>query len=219
MADTSRTNTDLLVELGQLRALIADKIATTPVRLGPGGTDRLANELTLAVAVYVGRHVLPADALALANPPRPAETQWVVETRWNDGPWRPYGAPWPDREEARSDFHETVHAAGGRMRQRSREYRLVRRSTTYAVEAEHTPEQQDEPKTSWTPGPVGLARAAEIAHRPPAQEQRAEPENPRAVCTCGHTRGEHVTVSGRLLCDVCDPDSTDNLVCKEFEEL
>ena len=41
----------------------------------------------------------------------------------------------------------------------------------------------------------------------------------RTVCVCGHTRGEHATVNGRLLCDVCVPDSTENLVCKEFEAL
>jgi hypothetical protein len=51
------------------------------------------------------------------------------------------------------------------------------------------------------------------------EQQPKEAENPRTVCVCGHTRGEHVTVSGRLLCDECDPDSTDNLVCKEFEAL
>ncbi|MFI1485707.1 hypothetical protein [Streptomyces sp. NPDC020747] len=63
-------------------------------------------------------------------------------------------------------------------------------------------------------------------HRAALKEQPAvvsqpdeEAHGPRTVCTCGHTRGEHVAVSGRLLCDACDPDSTDNLVCKEFEAL
>jgi hypothetical protein len=41
----------------------------------------------------------------------------------------------------------------------------------------------------------------------------------RTVCVCGHTRGEHLTVSGRLLCDACDPDSTDNRTCDGFEAL
>jgi hypothetical protein len=48
-------------------------------------------------------------------------------------------------------------------------------------------------------------------------QQPKEAENPRAVCVCGHTKGEHITVSGRLLCDACDglrPDA-----CKEFEAL
>ena len=48
---------------------------------------------------------------------------------------------------------------------------------------------------------------------------QTEADNPRTVCVCGHTRGEHARVSGRLLCDVCDPESTDNLACKEFEAL
>lgn len=66
---------------------------------------------------------------------------------------------------------------------------------------------------------AALIDRIEAAKKQAAAEEQAGPENPRAVCTCGHTRGEHVTVSGRLLCDVCDPDSTDNLVCKEYDEL
>jgi hypothetical protein len=50
-------------------------------------------------------------------------------------------------------------------------------------------------------------------------QQPTEADGPRTVCVCGHTKGEHITVSGRLLCDACDPDSTENLVCKEFEAL
>jgi hypothetical protein len=46
-----------------------------------------------------------------------------------------------------------------------------------------------------------------------------QPTNPREICVCGHTRGEHLRVSGRLLCDACDPDSTENLVCKEYTAL
>ncbi|WP_370743402.1 hypothetical protein, partial [Streptomyces sp. LUP47B] len=38
--------------------------------------------------------------------------------------------------------------------------------------------------------------------------QAPEADNPRTVCVCGHTRGEHLRVSGRLLCDACDPNST-----------
>lgn len=36
----------------------------------------------------------------------------------------------------------------------------------------------------------------------------------RDTCVCGHLRDQHVTVSGRLLCDVCAYD--DPQVCKEF---
>lgn len=53
----------------------------------------------------------------------------------------------------------------------------------------------------------------------PAEAADTETPNPRTVCVCGHTRGEHLTVSGRLLCDTCDPDSTDNLVCRGFDAL
>jgi hypothetical protein len=50
-------------------------------------------------------------------------------------------------------------------------------------------------------------------------QQPKEAEGPRTVCVCGHTRGEHITVSGRLLCDACDPDSTENLTCTGFKAL
>lgn len=143
MADTPRTDVELLAELGPLVAVIADKLAAVPVRLGPGGTDDLVTALTLAVAVYAGRHVLPADAHALANPPRPTETGWVVEAQWSDRTWRPYGAARSTRDEAHEDFAATVNTAreaGPAAREWS--FRLVRATTTYAIEAEHTPEAQ-----------------------------------------------------------------------------
>ncbi|MFJ9128898.1 hypothetical protein ACIRJS_32835 [Streptomyces sp. NPDC102340] len=60
MTDTPRTaDAEQLAELGPLAAVIADKVHTVPVRLGPGGADNLISELTLAVAVYCGKHVLP----------------------------------------------------------------------------------------------------------------------------------------------------------------
>jgi hypothetical protein len=68
--------------------------------------------------------------------------------------------------------------------------------------------------------PLGHYRDCPQAPEQPADAQQPkEADNPRTVCVCGHTRGEHATVSGRLLCDECDPESTDNLVCKEFEAL
>ncbi|MCX5285960.1 hypothetical protein [Streptomyces sp. NBC_00198] len=48
-----------LTELQPLARIIAEKIHTVPVRHCPGGTDELVAELTLAVAIYVSRHVLP----------------------------------------------------------------------------------------------------------------------------------------------------------------
>lgn len=142
MPDTQRTDADLLAELAPLAGVIAGKLRTVPVRLGPGGTDDLITELTLAVAVHVGRHVLPAEALALRKPPRPTEHTWQMETRWDDGKWRTYSAPWDERDQAHEDFAETVATAmaGTGTYARTRQYRLVRATTTYAVEAEHAPE-------------------------------------------------------------------------------
>lgn len=35
-------------------------------------------------------------------------------------------------------------------------------------------------------------------------------------CMCGHRKDEHVTVSGRLLCDSCDPDDTTRPTCTGY---
>ncbi|MFF0143562.1 hypothetical protein ACFYRN_45165 [Streptomyces sp. NPDC005227] len=48
-----------LTALEPLARVIADKIRAVPVRHCPGGTDDLISELTLAVAIYTSRHVLP----------------------------------------------------------------------------------------------------------------------------------------------------------------
>lgn len=142
MADTPRpTDAELLAELAPLAGVIAGKLRTVPVWLGPGGHDDLISEITLAVAVYVGRHVLPAEALDLRKPPHAVGHAWQIETRWDDGEWRTYGPPWDERDRAHEDFAETVAAATSSTGTyvRSREYRLIRATTTYAVEAEHTP--------------------------------------------------------------------------------
>jgi hypothetical protein len=45
----------------------------------------------------------------------------------------------------------------------------------------------------------------------------ARPAAPGATCMCGHGRAQHVTVSGRLLCDSCD--GADLNVCREYTPL
>ncbi|MFJ4988687.1 hypothetical protein ACIP9H_33420 [Streptomyces sp. NPDC088732] len=121
-----------LSELGPLAAVIADTVHTVPVRLGvPGGEEDLVHALTLAVAVYVGRHVLPEEAAELLNPPAPAERAWRVMTQWRNGSWRTYGGPHGNREDAQEDYDGSVRQSPDRS------FRLVRATTTHAVEAEH----------------------------------------------------------------------------------
>jgi hypothetical protein len=137
VADAQRpTDAELLAELGPLAAVIADKVHTVPVRHCPGGADDLISEITLAVAVYVGRHVLPAEALELRQPPRPPAREWNVETCWHDGRWVVYGAARYTREDGREMYDLAIEGGAARHG-----FRLVRATTTYAVEAEHTPEQ------------------------------------------------------------------------------
>lgn len=79
MTDTSKpANPEPgLSALGPLARVIADKVSTVPVRHCLGGTDDLVNELTLAVAVYVGRHVLPVEGPAVAPSAPPARAaEW-----------------------------------------------------------------------------------------------------------------------------------------------
>lgn len=67
--------------------------------------------------------------------------------------------------------------------------------------------------TRATPKPAAGARQDGAQ----TQEPGTEPEDP--LCICMHPRSRHLKISGRLLCDECVPDSTENLVCKEFEAL
>jgi len=106
--------------------------------------------------------------------------------------------------------------------------------------ADETPQPETEPREEpgtvlaryITEQPISVVQAAlrvlgwPITFELQPDEQAAvvtqpaeEADNPRTVCVCSHTRGEHLAVSGRLLCDACDPDSTDNLVCRGFDAL
>ncbi|MFF3891355.1 hypothetical protein [Streptomyces sp. NPDC001914] len=123
-----------LQELQPLAAVIADTVHTTPVRIGPGGDEDLVAELTLAVALFCARHVLPAEAAELADPPFQPTRRWVLETPSRDA-WTPYGGGYDNREDALNDFKETVARYQGKRRL----FRVLRATTTYAVEAVHIP--------------------------------------------------------------------------------
>lgn len=45
--------------LAPLAQMIEEIVRNTPIRLGPGGTDRLAADLTVRTAVWIGKNVLP----------------------------------------------------------------------------------------------------------------------------------------------------------------
>jgi hypothetical protein len=72
---------------------------------------------------------------------------------------------------------------------------------------------------SWLWERLAEVRAATSAVPPVGSAEPQDETGTRAVCVCSHTRAEHITVSGRLLCDACDPDSTSNLVCRGFDAL
>ncbi|MER6515217.1 hypothetical protein [Nonomuraea sp. NPDC001636] len=82
--DRVRTDPDL-AELGPLAQVIARTLRDTPIRLGsPDTTPDLVGALTAAVAVYIGREVLPPGALDEARPPTVA---WDVEVERSPGYW------------------------------------------------------------------------------------------------------------------------------------
>ena len=50
-----------------------------------------------------------------------------------------------------------------------------------------------------------------------ARQAGGQPEP--GPCMCGPRTDEHVTVSGRLLCDSCDPDDTASPTCTGYDAL
>jgi hypothetical protein len=53
------TDVEMLRELLPLYRVVEEAMRTTPVRLGPQGHEDLAAQITLRVAVWCGRNVLP----------------------------------------------------------------------------------------------------------------------------------------------------------------
>jgi hypothetical protein len=84
---TSELTTQQLDELKPLAHLIAEKVATVPVRHCPGGTDMLVAELVTAVAVYMGRTLGPhPQSVAVA------QAELDDEDADEDGCWEWTGA-------------------------------------------------------------------------------------------------------------------------------
>ena len=148
-------------------------------------------------AIRAALEAAEAPAPETHQPVKPTSHTWTFEVCYDGDKWHGCGPTYDDsvfgnaHETAQEDF---LHRAENDKQRRR--FRMIRATTTHVVEAEH--------------------QAAAVAAGVQTNE---EADNPRTVCVCSHTRGEHVTVSGRLLCDSCDPDSNDNLVCKGFEAL
>ncbi|WP_435601308.1 hypothetical protein [Streptomyces sp. C10-9-1] len=63
------------------------------------------------------------------------------------------------------------------------------------------------------------AELRRLADETPAGVKQPATGEADPLCICMHRRSQHLAVSGRLLCDACDPDSTENLVCREYTAL
>ncbi len=118
-----------LAGLGPLRDLIARTMAATPVRLGPDGADALIDDLTLAVAVYTAREVLPPGLLDAAAE---VSSVWDVEFKFR-GRWAVDTPTYDSRAEAEQRMAE-------QQSYRQEERRVVRVTTIRTVEAA-TPER------------------------------------------------------------------------------
>ncbi|MFD3717237.1 hypothetical protein [Streptomyces sp. NPDC058674] len=126
-----------LSPLAPLRGLIARTFATTPVHLGPGGTEALVDELTLAVAIYTAREVLPSGLLDADNA---VNSQWEVQIRRNGvEQWERWSRAYDDLGQAREElaYQES---------RRTSHFRLVRVTTIRTVEAA-TAQGCDDPHT------------------------------------------------------------------------
>ncbi|MDT0387860.1 hypothetical protein [Streptomyces dubilierae] len=118
-------------------AAVADRIAdeAREKRFAEGqgkGSTALGARL---VAEKLRRMAGETPAATEAQPAQPDETRWHILTHQR-GTWRPWLAPRHDHTEAREDYDQCVTSNGHRWA-----FRLVRETSTYAVEAEHTPEQ------------------------------------------------------------------------------
>ncbi|MFF9199996.1 hypothetical protein ACF09L_32795 [Streptomyces sp. NPDC014779] len=121
--DRARTNPDLAA-LGPLASVIARTLRDTPIRLGdPGAASDLVGALTVAVAAYVGREVLPPGALDEARPPAVA---WDVEVETSAGEWIVFAPNCP--RPAALEWCETAEESTGRRA------RVVRRTTITTIE-------------------------------------------------------------------------------------
>ena len=121
-----------LPELAPLAHVIAKTLRDTPIRLGdPDTTPDLIGALTVAVAVYVGRDVLPPGAFDDARPPH---TTWDVEVERSPGNWVTF-SPGCARGAA-LEWCESAKANTGW------EARVVRATTLYTIEQPPTAEEQ-----------------------------------------------------------------------------
>ncbi|MER7815621.1 hypothetical protein [Streptomyces sp. NPDC096153] len=112
-------------ELAPLARVIARTLHDTPIHLGdPNAVPDLVGALTVAVAVYIGRDVLPPGALDEARPP---QTEWTVETQRANGRWGQWSAPYGDLGEALDDFARSAESA-------KRPFRVVRTTTITTIE-------------------------------------------------------------------------------------
>ena len=80
MPDHTPPTDQELDALRPLANLVAEKVATVPVRHCLGGTDQLVTELVLAISVYMGRQLGP-DAGVLAEVQAERERQ---DAKWGE---------------------------------------------------------------------------------------------------------------------------------------
>jgi hypothetical protein len=59
------------------------------------------------------------------------------------------------------------------------------------------------------------AASTALERRLVGEAQQDPAQDNEAVCVCSHTRNQHTTVSGHLICNACDGDSS--RPCKEFD--
>lgn len=150
-AETLAEKEARLNPLAPLRALVARTLRDTPVWLGPGGHDILINDLTIAIALYTARDVLPAGLL---GEDAVMSSTWNVEVKFRDR-WIVDTPPYDNRADAEQRMAE-------QQGHRPEERRVVRVTTIRAVEPA-APEQPADPRPcgdrlmDWTctlrPGP------------------------------------------------------------------
>lgn len=117
--------------IGRVRDAVAfaERVVATS---GPGPASAVQAVIDRLRAALDPHQPAVVAAVAGEEPARPPLTEWHIDSRWNDGAWKPWTPAYPEQGDARERFDLMTSTGLGRW-----PLRLVRATTTYAVEAEH----------------------------------------------------------------------------------
>lgn len=115
-------------------ALDTERLAAAARRALEALVDLICNTRDPGVEALGAQFEL-RQALIGHAPVKPDQREWTIEVQWRDGTWRRSGIAYDDHAEAQEEFDEAAAGRAGR-----RPLRLVWATTTWGIEATHTPD-------------------------------------------------------------------------------